>query len=255
MGRANRLLAARVTTIATGFRTLAKLDRASAEQDHFHRQSGTPGGDRGRRHALRGAGRRRTTASPGVRRQPGRPCHGRDRAAGDRAPCRRACARGCNSCSRCAPKTSTTVRATYDAPRHRRRVRAVLQRSAGAHGRRPSRRLALRRLYRGRTVRHRPARHPGAAAACARPGPVRQCRRAGGSGRRHPSRAARFHARSGWPTRSPRLPPIRRGLPRMAQGRQIRRHRGCRRAAGRSGDEDGGAFNARRPRPPAPAAS
>ena len=63
-------------------------------------------------------------------------------------------------------------------PRGRRRNRAVLLRSAGAHGGEPSRDLALRRLDRRRTRRDRPAVDPGAAAARARSGPIRQCRRA-----------------------------------------------------------------------------
>ena len=44
--------------------------------------------------------------------------------------------------------------------------------------------VALRRLDRRRARGDRPAVDPGAAAACARPGPGRQCRRAGGGGRR-----------------------------------------------------------------------
>jgi hypothetical protein len=65
------------------------------------------------------------------------------------------------------------------------RGRAVLHRSAGADRGRASRRRALRRLDRGRTRRDRPAGDPGAAAACARPGPVRQCRRAGSARAAH----------------------------------------------------------------------
>ena len=87
-------------------------------------------------------------------------------------------------------------------PRHLRagegggRGRAVLHRPAGADRGRPSRRLALGRLDRGRTGGDRAAGDPGAAAACARPGPGRQCRRAGNGGRRRMRlRAGRFHAR------------------------------------------------------------
>ena len=62
----------------------------------------------------------------------------------------------------------------------------------------------------------RPA-HPGAAAACARPGPARQRRRAGAGGRRDPARrrpiftperlAAEIAALAAEPARSPRWPP------------------------------------------------
>ena len=52
MGRANRLLAPRVTAIATGFRTLKNFNPTLAEQNNLHRQSAAPAGDRGRHHAL-----------------------------------------------------------------------------------------------------------------------------------------------------------------------------------------------------------
>ena len=55
MGRANRLLAPRVTAIATGFRALENLDPALQGEDRVHRQSGASAGDRGGRDALRGA--------------------------------------------------------------------------------------------------------------------------------------------------------------------------------------------------------
>ena len=107
MGRANRLLAPRVTAIATGFRTLARLDPRLQGKDHLHRQSGAPGGDRRGGDALCRAGAGRKTAPAGVRRQPGRARDGRDRAGGDRAPERRSARAFGRSCSRRAPRTST----------------------------------------------------------------------------------------------------------------------------------------------------
>ena len=57
-------------------------------------------------------------------------------------------------------------------------VAAFFRRSAGAHGGEPSDRCAIWSLDRRRAVGDRPARDPRAAAARARSGPVRQCRRA-----------------------------------------------------------------------------
>lgn len=59
----------------------------------------------------------------------------------------------------------------------------------------PSDRLALRRRYRCRTRRDRPALDHGAAARCDRPGPVRQCRRARAGRWRDPHRAERVRGR------------------------------------------------------------
>ena len=75
----------------------------------------------------------------------------------------------------------------------RRRDCAVLFRSAGAHGRLASRDLAFRRRHCRRACSHRPAVDPGAAAGRARSGPVRQCRRAGKRGRRAAAAPGRFH--------------------------------------------------------------
>ena len=84
MGRANRALAPRVTAIATGFRTLTRLDPRWQSKVTF---TGNP--IRGEviaaaAHALCRAGGKRKTAPGRVRRQPGRPRDGGDRAGGDR---------------------------------------------------------------------------------------------------------------------------------------------------------------------------
>ena len=99
--------------------------------------------------------------------------------------------------------------------------------------------FALRRFHGRRAVRHRPAGHPGAAAACARSGPVRQCRRAGRGRRGACASSSATSRRSGWQPKSRRWPPTRRGSPRMAAGGEIRRHTRRRRAAGGSGSEGG----------------
>ena len=75
----------------------------------------------------------------------------------------------------------------------------------------PSGGLALRRGHGGRTRRDRPALDPGAAARRDRSGPVRQCRRAV-AGRRRACGSRRPNSpRIGWPPKSRRLPPSRRG--------------------------------------------
>ena len=89
------------------------------------------------------------------------------------------CARGSSLVQQAREEDLARVRETYARLERRGRGRAVLRRSAGADRRQPSRRLALGRLDRGRACGDRPAVDPGAAAACARSGSDRQCRRAG----------------------------------------------------------------------------
>ena len=100
--------------------------------------------------------------------------------------------------------------------------------------------VALRRLDRRRAFGHRPARDPGAAAACARSGPIRQCRRAGKGRRRHSAgRRIDFHAaaacRRDRSTRGGAAAPRRHG-----GGGTIFGQARCRRPARRPGAQGGG---------------
>ena len=74
-------------------------------------------------------------------------------------------------------------------------------------------RLALRRFDGRRACRHRPPLHSGAAAACAGPGPARQRDRARRRGRRHRAEAGRFHAGPAWRLRSRGLRPTLPSFP------------------------------------------
>ncbi len=187
----------------------------------------------------RRAGAERTFPRAGLRRQPGRARHGRDRAGGGRAHEAEICARGCSIVQQARAEDVDARARDLCAARRCRRMRAVLCRPAGPHGGRASRRLALRRFDRGRACRHRPAGDPGAAAACARSGPVRQCRRAGGRRAGRCASSSAISRPSGWPPKSPRLAADPGRLARMAQARQIGRHHRRRRAAGRSGRKSG----------------
>ena len=134
MGRANRLLAPRVTAIATGFRTPATA--RPRLQAKVVRQSGARRRDRRGGDALSPRRRRRTAAPAGLRRQPGRARHGRDRAGGDRALAAD-CARAWRSCSRRAPRTSNGV-GGLSRRRRRGRDRALLRATCRPAWRRPS---------------------------------------------------------------------------------------------------------------------
>ena len=177
-----------------------------------------------------------------VRRQPGRAHHGGYRAAarssGSTPQLRSAPAR---SCSRRARRISRASRETYAQAERRRRGRAVLRRSAGADRGEPSGRLALRRLDRRRAGGDRPAGHPGAAAARARPGPGRQCRRAG---KRRAARIRlppeRVHAGAAWRPRSRALASDAAKARSNGRRRPLAGRGRRRRAARRSGVADDG---------------
>ncbi len=79
------------------------------------------------------------------------------------------------------------VRADVWAAEHQRRGRGFLSGPAGADRGCPSGGLALGRLDGGRARRHRAAGDSGAAAPCARSGPACQCGHPGAGRRRHPA--------------------------------------------------------------------
>ena len=72
MGRANRLLAPRVSAIATSFPGRARRRAQARGQGDLHRQSGAAGGARGREQPYRAARADGPLRAAGVRRQPGR---------------------------------------------------------------------------------------------------------------------------------------------------------------------------------------
>ena len=171
MGRANRLLAPRVTAIATGFPGVLDREPALAAK-------ATHTGNPVRPAVIAAAA---TPYPPldadgplqlaGVRRQPGRARHGRHRAAGDRAARAASADAARRSCSRRATRTRRACATTYarlgvaaevapffaDLPARMAASHLVVSRSGAS---------TVAEL-----ARDRPARHPGAAAACARPGP------------------------------------------------------------------------------------
>ena len=104
------------------------------------------------------------------------------------------------------------------AARRQGRGRAVLPRPAGAHRGRASDRVALRRLDGRRACGDRAAVDPGAVAARARPGPARQRQRAGERRRRDRAQPGRFHARAARRRDRRASPPIPGRLPAMAAG-------------------------------------
>ena len=217
MGRANRLLAARVTTIATGFPHAGAARPAPAGQDHLHRQSGARRGDRRGGDALCRAGAERKDAPAGVRRQPGRARDGRDRAGGARAHAARCLRARLAVVQQARGRGSRRGARDLRPARDRSRVRAVLCRSAGAHGGRPSGDCPLRRLDRGRAVGHRPAGHSGAAAAFAGSGPVRQCRRCWRTAAGRSASSSATSPPSGWLPQIAAWPAIPGGSPPWRQ--------------------------------------
>ena len=196
MGRANRLLARRVERNRARLCRRARARAAARRQIDPDRQSGAAAGDRGGGDALSWRRTSGPLASHRVRRQPGCAHHGRHRAACDRAA-RTHLQMRLSIVQQAREEDLERVQQRLCARASCVRNCAVLHRSAGADRGGASRRRAFRRVDRGRARRDRAARHPGAAAACARSGPVRQCRRAGtdaGAAIRLPS--GRIHARS-----------------------------------------------------------
>ena len=183
MGRANKLLAARVNAIATSFAGVLDREPGLAAKATRTGNPVRPAVIAAATHVLCRPAARRARPSRRVRRQPGRAHHGRHRAARDRAARSASAVARSRSRSRRARRTSAGSSDIYARAEGGGGGRAVLHRSAGADRGRASRRRALGRLDRGRTGGDRAAGDPGAAAACARPGPVRQCRRAGNGGR------------------------------------------------------------------------
>ncbi len=215
MGRANRLLGARVSAIATSFPGALEHDARLSRQGHA-------------RPAIRCAPAVIAAArTPYAAPDAGEPFHllvfgGSQGArfmsdivpAAIGAPARRSCARGCRSSSRRGRRISRASRAAYAQARRRGRGGAFLRRPAGADRGRPSGHVALRRLDGGRARGDRPAGDPGAAAACARSTiswPMPPCWRmpAGRSACARP-----ISRRSAWPAKSRRSPPPPRGSPR-----------------------------------------
>ena len=216
MGRANRLLAPRVTAIATGFRTLARLDPRLQGKITF---TGNPV----RREVIAAA------ATP----------YAAPRAGGKLRLLVFGGSQGARVMAEIVPaaieRMSAELRARLAVVQQARAedldaVRATYARLGVAAETAPffadlPARMAAAHLVISRsgasTVAElsaigRPA-IIGAAAACAGSGPVRQCRRAGGGRRGDPDRAARLHPRA--PGRGDRgaWPAIPGGLPRMAQ--------------------------------------
>ena len=211
IGRANRLLAPRVTAIATTFPDVFRAEPRLAAK-------ATLTGNPVRPAVVAAAATPYPAAGDplrllGFRRQPGRADHGRHRAGRDRAARPGVCARGSPIVQQAREEDLGRVRDAYAESRRRRRSRAILSRSAGAHGGEPSGRGALGRLDRRRACGDRPAGDPGAAAARARSGPVRQCRRAGRRRRRDSAGAGGVYAASGSPPRLPRSRRRRSGSP------------------------------------------
>ena len=131
MGRANRLLAGRVTAIATSVRTLAQDRSAPAGKITFTGNPVRPPVIQAAQRAFCRAGSGRHAAAAGVRRQPGRARDGGHRAGGDRAAefvyARAAQRRAAGAAGgyRCRARGLRPAR-------RRRRGGAVLRRSAGS---------------------------------------------------------------------------------------------------------------------------
>ena len=158
LGRANRMLAKRVTGIATSFEAIKYLDGDLTRESRSSpaipcAKSVIDASAR----AVPGAVARRRDSSAGVRRQPGRALFfRRDAARVDQAADGNASA-ACASRNKRARKTLLVSAQSYAASGITAEVAAVFQRSAGPHGgvasrHRPRRRVDGRRINRHRTA-------------------------------------------------------------------------------------------------------
>ena len=203
---------ARVTAIATGFRTLAKLDQRLQSKITF---TGNPV----RREVMAAA------ATPYAAPQPG----------GKLSLLVFGGSQGARVMAEIVPpaieRLAADLRARLNVVQQARaedldtrarhlcaawrrcRLRTVLFRLAGTHGGGASGDFALRRLDGGRTLSHRPAGHLGAAAALARSGSVRQRRRVWRTPARRSASSSATSPRNGWRRRSRAWPETRRGFP------------------------------------------
>ena len=212
MGRANKALATRVDAIAGGF--LSPGDSKAGDKIVVTGNPVRPGRARGGQDRLSRrpsrASRSACSCSAAARARSSSPrrCRRRSRC------CRRRSASGCRSRSRRAPRMSAGVEGGLCRARHRGRGLAVLHRHGGAHRRRASGDLALRRLDRLGDRGDRPAGAAGALSLCARPRPGGQC--GGTCGGRRRRGASAVDAVAGAARRADRRPDgrSRRGSPR-----------------------------------------
>ena len=202
MGRANRLLAGRVTAIATGFPQLVAARREARRQNHLGRQSGPAGGDPGVVEALRAARAGRAAAPAGVRRQPGRAGDGRHRAARDRATRAGVVVAPAHRAAGARGGFRRSARTAYADCGVAAEVAPFFADLPARMAASPSRDLALRRFHGRRACRDRPALRSWCRCRMRSirtrwPMPA-MLQTAGGA---HPAGAGGIHARAGWPRR------------------------------------------------------
>ena len=226
LGRANRLLASRVSHIATGFAATAGLRPADAAAPSI------PATRCGRR-CSRSPGPISAAAARRADRAPDYSAAARGRGSSPRScrrrwpRCRRNCAARLRVSQQARPEDRDRVGRAIARGRHRRRGQQLFHRHPGAAGARAAGDLPLRRFDDRGAGRRRPAGAAGALSARDRRPPdrerprFRRCRRGLG----HP--AAGFHApdagpyarRASWPTRAACAAPRRR---RAASRRTMR---------------------------------
>ena len=197
MGRANRVLVA----LCRRHRLVFPGDRQPAgrrAQDKL-RYTGNPVRaivlDKQRRRPIKPPTADAAVPPLDLRRQPGRALLRRVHAGGHARRCRKAVRRNLEIVQQCRPEDIERGASAYAALDVALRAPALLHRHAEAHRRRASRHLPVRRLDDRRARRHRPARDPGAAAACDRQRPAAQCRKLRRGGRRLGHAAGRARCR------------------------------------------------------------